>query len=223
MCCCAEFIIKYVLFFANFVFSLAGLALIGVGIAVLVQISGIDALPSGLNAIPISVIVLGSIIFCIAFFGCCGAIRESQCLLTMYFICMAILAAGKIYLATVIFNGLRTLDSIVTGWVNGAFDQSGRPGFRILEVAFRCCGNTGPGAYAPDVLVPSSCCPDPAADSDTCPVDDAFERGCTQAVSEYFETFGEAIGGVLITVIIIELVAMLFGMFLCWSVRSNRR
>ncbi|CAH0755489.1 unnamed protein product [Diatraea saccharalis] len=135
MCCnCVEFIVKYVLFFANFVFSLAGLALIGTGIAVLVQLSEIlEVVPSAINGIPIAVIVLGVIVFVIAFFGCCGAIRESRCLLTMYFVCMAILAAGKIYLVTVIFNGLQTLQKTVEGWVENAFDK--REAFGVLEVA----------------------------------------------------------------------------------------
>lgn len=34
------------------------------------------------DLLPIVIIVIGVIIFVIAFFGCCGAIRESTCMLT---------------------------------------------------------------------------------------------------------------------------------------------
>lgn len=47
---------------------------------------------------------------------------------------MAILAAGKIYLATVIFNGLNTIQGTVEGWVDTAFaNENLRKTFHVLE------------------------------------------------------------------------------------------
>ncbi|KAL0829452.1 hypothetical protein ABMA28_004219 [Loxostege sticticalis] len=220
--CCAEFLVKYILFFVNLLFTIAGIALIALGIAVLVQTNEIlDLIPVNINAIPISVIVLGSVIFVIAFFGCCGAIRESRCLLTMYFICMAILAAGKIYLATVIFNGLNTIQGTVEGWVDTAFaNENLRKTFHVLETLFECCGTTGADSYVGIYpITPPSCC---ASGVEVCNDELAF-GGCRIRLGSYFERFGEIIGGVLIGVIIVELVAMLFGMFMCWAVSNNRK
>ncbi|XP_063828564.1 leukocyte surface antigen CD53-like [Ostrinia nubilalis] len=220
--CCAEFLVKYILFFFNFVFTLAGIALIGLGIAALVQINQIvDLIPVPINGIPIAIIVLGSIIFVIAFFGCCGAIRESRCLLTMYFICMAILAAGKIYLATVIFGALDTLQSTVEGWVDTAFEKEDlRKVFHVLEEVFQCCGTTGPGSYVGVYpILPPTCCASGVAEC----TDDLAFGGCRARLGSYFENFGEAIAAVLIVVIVVELVAMLFGMFMCWSVSEKRQ
>lgn len=64
-------------------FQLAGAALIAVG--VLVKLNVTDAISEGDNNIhlaPIFTIIVGAVIFVIAFFGCCGAIRESTCMLT---------------------------------------------------------------------------------------------------------------------------------------------
>lgn len=64
------------------VLQLAGIALIGLGVAAQLHISAITDLADGnLEVAPISSMVVGSIVFLVAFFGCCGAIRESNCML----------------------------------------------------------------------------------------------------------------------------------------------
>ncbi|KAL6429212.1 hypothetical protein ACFW04_008142 [Cataglyphis niger] len=82
---CGMGMIKYLLFIFNFIFVLCGLAILVVGVLVRIgdqkyaeemkDITGDLAFPS------IALIVIGSIIFVIAFFGCCGAIRESHCMI----------------------------------------------------------------------------------------------------------------------------------------------
>lgn len=52
---------------------------------------------------PIALIVLGCIIFVISFFGCCGAIRESQCMVTTYAIFLLLLVVGMIVCASLVF------------------------------------------------------------------------------------------------------------------------
>ncbi|XP_063365054.1 tetraspanin-9-like [Cydia amplana] len=218
--CLAAFVVKYVLFFANAVFALAGLGLLGVGIAVLVQFSDlVEIVPVAINSIPIAVIVVGAVVFLISVFGCCGAIRESRCLLIMYSVCMMILAAVKIYLAVVIFRNLSDIYNVVEGWIRDAFDNTNlREAFHVVEAAFRCCGVSGPGSYdGVYAALPPTCCADPAdADVGTCAAADAF-GGCANIVADWFNTFGDIVGIVLITVIVVELVAMVFGLFL-----SNR-
>lgn len=62
-------------------FQLFGLAMIGVGVAVLLKWSMLtDLLRGHLTVAPWVFIVIGAIMFVIAFFGCCGAIRESHCM-----------------------------------------------------------------------------------------------------------------------------------------------
>lgn len=67
--------------------QLVGCGLVGVGIWILVddtlkEMAKVTAL-SILTYSGIAIIALGAIIMVIGFFGCCGAIRESQCLLSM--------------------------------------------------------------------------------------------------------------------------------------------
>jgi CD63 antigen len=64
--------------------QVAGIALIVVGAIPLFKLADIkDAFPENNPAtVPIIIVALGSIIFVISFFGCCGAIRENQCMVS---------------------------------------------------------------------------------------------------------------------------------------------
>ncbi|XP_062531423.1 23 kDa integral membrane protein isoform X6 [Bombyx mori] len=203
--CCPEFIAKYVLFIANLVFSLAGLAIIRLGVAVLRNLRDLqDILP--VNALPIGIIVLGCIIFIIAFLACCGAIKESRCMLITYSIFMVILVAVKIYLAIVVFGFLSDVTSTITSWVTTAFNTSSlRDVYHVMEALFNCCGTTGPSSYDGILSqLPPSCCASPVDNTFYAP--NAFP-GCTTRLIDYFDTFGRAIGSVLIIIIFLELVA----------------
>ncbi|XP_022823982.1 leukocyte surface antigen CD53-like [Spodoptera litura] len=223
MCCLAEFIVKYVLIIVNIVFALAGLAIIGLGTAVHVNLSDFYQIID-IRVLTISVIVLGCIVFVIAFCACCGAIRESKCMLGFYAACMAILAALKIYITVVIFSFLGHTMETISRWLDTAFRNTDlEPVFNGMEILFQCCGTNGTSSYtAAGRLIPVSCCPNPNAQNPP-PCDSANAYGgCTDKLSDYFDTFGEAIGGVLIVVIIVECVCVIFGLFMCCQIRARR-
>lgn len=66
----------------SFPFQLCGIALVVVGAGFLLRYDEIlDAFKEvNVNVAPIALIVVGSTILVISFFGCCGAIRESHCM-----------------------------------------------------------------------------------------------------------------------------------------------
>lgn len=66
------------------IFQLCGIALIAVGVGFLLKYDEVlDAFRDvNVNVAPIAFIVIGSAIFLIAFFGCCGAIFESECMVS---------------------------------------------------------------------------------------------------------------------------------------------
>ncbi|XP_052741986.1 23 kDa integral membrane protein-like isoform X2 [Bicyclus anynana] len=202
--------------------KLAGLTLIGVGSAVLVLASDVlEIVPNALNAIPITVIVLGCVIFVISFFGCCGAIRENRCFLATYSIIMLLLAAGKIYLAVVIFKAMDTIHMKVVEWLTKAFiNENMRQPFHAVEIAFRCCGTVGWQSYTGLLpALPPSCC---SADAAVCDQSNAF-GGCNGVVGDFFATYGEATASVIVVIVAVELVAMLFGFCLCNNITNRKR
>jgi len=73
--------IKYLIFAFNFIFLLSGVAIITVGALIDSDYTEYATfIPPSLSSAPIILIVVGCIIFVIAFFGCCGAMKESYCL-----------------------------------------------------------------------------------------------------------------------------------------------
>ncbi|CAK1543285.1 unnamed protein product [Leptosia nina] len=214
---CGEFLVKYILFFANLFFALAGLALIGLGVAVELQVSEIVKIveASSFQVAPITAIVLGTVIFLIAFFGCCGAIKENNCMLITYSIFMLILMLAKVTLAVLIFVNLDGYVKEIPRWLNDAFNRN-QVAFQDIERTFKCCGPTGPLSYG-NVVLPETCC-----SSTPCTPLNAY-GGCSKVVEEFFETFGVAIGGLAIAVVAIELVAVVFGLCLANHVRNQSR
>lgn len=66
-------------------FQIAGLALLAVGVLLKLKNNDVESfIPDKyhLSLPPILLIAIGAFIFITAFFGCCGAIRESTCMLT---------------------------------------------------------------------------------------------------------------------------------------------
>lgn len=75
--------------------------MVGLGIWVLVDDSFKDLAASknfeALQFGGVALIVVGGVIMVVGFFGCCGAIRESQCLLVMVGICQSTDLLGSYY------------------------------------------------------------------------------------------------------------------------------
>lgn len=65
-----------------FLLQLGGIAILAVGVAFFLRIGEIEKIFDEWNVqvVPILFIVIGAIIFIVAFFGCCGAIKESHCM-----------------------------------------------------------------------------------------------------------------------------------------------
>ncbi|XP_026332018.1 leukocyte surface antigen CD53-like [Hyposmocoma kahamanoa] len=201
--------------------DLVGATFIGIGIAVLVALDKITDLIPAINTIPILVIVIGCIIFLIAFFGCCGAVRENGCLLIMYAVCMLIMAGANIWLAVAIFNNLNGLMNTIEEWVDTAFQQHGQTlngMFRALEELLRCCGTTGKESYNDLLFIPSSCCP-----LENCDNADTYYDGCSAKFTEYLTNFGNIVGYIVIVVICIEVTAMIFALFLNSRISKAKR
>ncbi|XP_052741940.1 23 kDa integral membrane protein-like isoform X2 [Bicyclus anynana] len=199
---------------------LAGVALIGLGVAVELHVSkAADILQSSpiVQLTPIGAIVVGCIVFVVAFFGCCGAIRESNCMLITYAIFMIVLMVLKITLATLIFVKQDELLADIPRWLTDAFNKD-RQAFQEIERTFTCCGVEGPQSYM-SLALPATCC---AAGVQTCTVVNAHP-GCSRVLSDFFQTFGLAIGVVAIVVVAVELVAVVFGLCLANHVRNKSR
>ncbi|KAM7419067.1 hypothetical protein PAMA_016265 [Pampus argenteus] len=114
--CCSGFL-KIMMFIFNGCIFLAGAAILGVGVWVKVDsgsllgiLENVDV-PSGLSQllnVSYMLIAVGAVLLIIGFLGCCGAMRESRCMLLTFFSIVLIIflieVAGAVVL--LVFQGL---------------------------------------------------------------------------------------------------------------------
>ncbi|XP_007664504.1 tetraspanin-8 [Ornithorhynchus anatinus] len=82
--------IKYSMFIFNFFFWLCGSLILGVSVWLRISNSGQEFLKSGESKVDLNpaidlLIAVGTTIMVLGFLGCCGAVRESECMLALFF------------------------------------------------------------------------------------------------------------------------------------------
>ncbi|EDW01548.1 23 kDa integral membrane protein [Drosophila grimshawi] len=158
---CLSATVKYLLYLLNVVFVAGGILLLVVGSIMLSDIGTFDSFSDTVNGrtIPICIIVLGCIIFVVAFIGCSGTIRENAGCTTVYAVCMFILFALQLALSIWIFVEYDNFVEKMGNLVDTAFkenDSDGRFPMDTLQQSLECCGVKDFTDYGDKV--PLSCC-----------------------------------------------------------------
>lgn len=166
---CSSRIIKYLLFVFNLIFFITGTIILGIGVSVKAYYHKYDTfLDERYFNLPNLLIAIGAIIFFISFFGCCGAIKESWLLVTIFSVLLGVvfileLSAGiagyalKAQTAEYLDKRLRESmkeygkdDGIAYMW-------------DTIQKEFECCGAhnyTDWNTVFENASLPNSCCPD---------------------------------------------------------------
>jgi len=171
---------KYLMFFFNLIFSLLGLGAFIIGLIIKFKKSLITDLTKDLvdesfsnELVAYILIILGVVILLIATCGCCGACKESTCLLLLYSFILIILILAQ--LACAIFVGIKwnkieniieeELENVVKTKVGTGDDDTMLQALNYLQTTFKCCGGTNYKDYENSKYanvssnnVPYSCC-----------------------------------------------------------------
>jgi len=139
---------KYLLFAFNFCFWLAGAAVLGVAIWVLVD----DDISDVVEVADISIytgsyvlIVAGAVMLIVGFAGCCGAIKESTCLLGLYFACLFAIFALEVGAAIWAFLEFNSLQEGIDQALNETTTEQPidiDDSYKTFQQNFKCCGTT---------------------------------------------------------------------------------
>ncbi|XP_069133411.1 CD9 antigen-like [Argopecten irradians] len=216
--------IKYLMFAFNFLFWLLGCAILAVGIWILVgdsfskYVDGAEEF-AFLHTGAYILIVVGVIIMVIGFLGCCGAIRESQVMLGLFFgflfIIFAVLLGAGIW-AVMAKDSLKQLVAdVLQKKVNEACDnnQDSKNFMKMVQDEFECCGATsGVSDY-----ITTSCVINP--NIFPCAAD-ATMTGCNEKLQEFFSENLLIVAGVAIGIAFILILGMIFSMVLCCAIRD---
>ncbi|XP_046366856.2 tetraspanin-8-like [Haliotis rufescens] len=148
---------KYTLIFFNFLFLVTGMAGVVIGILILVDkpllnnFANIDSGGTGVMTSGAYAILVGSsIIVLFAIFGCCGACRESKCLLGVYIGLLSLILIVQIAAGALAANFRTQADKEVKGWlleqVKTQYDGRGDTNLQFGKsldfamIEFDCCG-----------------------------------------------------------------------------------
>ncbi|XP_022243468.1 CD9 antigen-like isoform X2 [Limulus polyphemus] len=145
---------KGVLIAFNVVFWLSGAAMLGIGIYFLVDTDKVtlyrlyytDGDYALIQYLAYGLIGVGGLVFVVGFFGCCGAVRESKCMLLTYFVFLFLILGCEIAVGilAVIFKNkvIKGMEDNVTSKLKNKYgmDETITESIDLAQTKFGCCG-----------------------------------------------------------------------------------
>ncbi|KAK2842376.1 hypothetical protein Q5P01_012576 [Channa striata] len=224
--------IKYMLFFFNFIFWLAGGVILGVALwlrhdsqtsnLLILQFEGQQA-PGTFYISVYILIAVGAVMMLVGFLGCYGAIQESQCLLGTFFFFLVILFACEVAAAIWGFMNKDTISKELMNFYDSAYikavDVSGSPSkdaaIKVLDVfhnTLNCCGKRDNTVLFNQVS--ATLCPKKSPDL-------MEHQSCHDKLVELFSEKLYLIGLAALVVAVIMIFEMIFTMVLCCGIRNS--
>ncbi|NXQ43859.1 CD9 antigen-like [Catharus ustulatus] len=211
--------IKYLLFGFNFVFWLAGTAVLAVGLWLHFdsQTKSIFELDSDTKFYTGVYILIGAggLMMLVGFLGCCGASQESQCLLGLFFFSLFVIFALEIAAGIWGFTNKEKITDDLKEFYMDTYrkrtQQTAKDTLKAFQFTLNCCGLTG-------VLEQQF--------MDTCPAKTLSEsftiKSCPEAIDDVFKSKLNVIGAVGLGIAVMMIVGMIFSMVLCCAIRRER-
>jgi len=186
-------VLKWIVFLVNLIFWLAGVGVLALSIwllfdqAVVLMAKGAQDYATGTYVL----MAAGALMTIIGFLGCCGALRESQCLLGTFFVFLMIILVAEIAGGVWAYMNRADLNKMVQESVRETVrrdygkDEVTTKTFDLIQQSLKCCGSEsfaswansayngvgdqgpfeiGISSLSPTYVVPKSCCQDPSSD-----------------------------------------------------------
>ncbi|XP_073679347.1 CD63 antigen [Garra rufa] len=224
--------VKYLLFFFNFIFWLCGLALIVVGVLAKVSINA-TAILKGYSGSPLVLIIVGVVIFFIAFFGCCGAWKENQCMVTMFAVLLSLIVITEIGAAIAGY----VLRGNMTEMLNKGFDvmitryneTENREAIDSIQKQFKCCGGNSSEDWSKFRFtnpnsVPDTCCKNITTDCGKGAIKDGnkiYTDGCLPILDKVLKENIMWIAVAALVIAFIQITGIVLSCILMRAIRSG--
>lgn len=170
----------------------------------------------------IVLICFGGLSLIISFAGCCGALRQSTCLLYTHVTLLAIVVFVNFILGGILAAAMGSVPLLLREAFHVLWDDrlANMQFWTVVQTEFRCCGVTGPLDWPAEAGLPASCCPTNYA---PCPIDSAWTTGCADATSDTIVWFGYLLAGVAFVTGAVQMIGFVFACVLVNRVRRDRR
>ncbi|KAM9311691.1 tetraspanin-8 [Gastrophryne carolinensis] len=211
--------LKYSMFVFNFLFWVCGCIILGVSIYLRVDKGAQQKLnlqEGGLLSAVDVMIAVGAIIMVLGFFGCCGAIRESRCLLMLFFIGLLLILALQITAGVLGLVYKPKIEEAVDQSLQSLLPLNEQPldvqeSFEKVQNASKCCGIVKGSTDWGNSPPPSCrCTPGPGSKCSGL----YYEETCKTVFIDYFKNHLIIIIGIAFGLAVIELIGLGFSMSL---------
>lgn len=181
---------------------------------------------------PIVLIIVGIIVFIVAFFGCCGAVKENHCMIITFSVFLLIIFIAELGVGIAGYVKHQDLETSIVRHLNESIVQypnntEVRNTFDIVQTDLRCCGiynYTDWGKH--EMRIPNTCC-DAQEILDgqivPCTPDSVHFHGvgCLEKLVAHFQDIAMVLAGVGLGIAIIQLLGVIFACCLARSIRSQ--
>lgn len=224
---------RYMLIIFNLIFVITGVVIISVGISSKAYFHEFDELMDNKYFyISDLLIVIGVVIFIIAFFGCCGAMKQNACMTTTFSTLLVIIFVLELTVGIVAVVLKHDVEQFLDSRLHETMKQYGNSSFNettaiwdTIQIQFQCCGvdkYTDWYKIMHDKDLPLSCCKIPAGSvSFTCNSTNAYKDGCLEEFGNFVSYNISYVEGVGIGLALIQLLGIIFSCCLSKFIRSD--
>ncbi|XP_068774464.1 tetraspanin-2 isoform X1 [Struthio camelus] len=209
--------IKILLFIFNLTFWLAGLAVIAFGLwlrfgGVMAEFASDKRSPEYFFMGLYVLVGAGALMTTVGFFGCCGAARESQCLLGAFFACLLVIFAAEVTAGVFAFIGKKGAIQEAQKIYEDIYDDYMKSPEKVngtiyhYHSALQCCGK--------DSMEQQMGLP--------CPENIQMPKNCLVEIQNVIDANLHLVGIVGIAIAGITIFGMIFSMVLCCAIRNTR-
>ncbi|XP_036332330.1 CD63 antigen [Rhagoletis pomonella] len=219
---CTKKRLKFTLFAFNAICAMMGVILIWFGSWLYSNREEVDV-DNSEALIATVILVLGTVLVVMAFFGCVGTYTESKSMLISYAVILVILLVIQIFLVSISYTAAS--GSLSSGLQRG-FDELWDKGhtninttLSFYEEWLHCCGkNSANDYFQMDKVPPASCC----RYQDCRNVLNLYVEGCEQKFGEYVREKTNSFNIVSWCLILTEFIGSVFACILVDSIRNYR-
>ncbi|XP_075408891.1 tetraspanin-8 [Tenrec ecaudatus] len=222
--------LKYSMFIFNSLFWLCGTVILGVAIWVRTTKSDHEFISHGesYSSVPANLLIaVGSITMILGFLGCCGAIKESRCLLILFFIGLLLIlilqvAAGVV--GVILKPQMeRELNQTLHEDINLLRETSEsavkyQTTLAELEETLKCCGLiNGASDWGPNFQKYSKYCTCSDVMNSSCETYSGvsvYKEACAPAIKQIFKKYLIIVIGIAFGLAFVEVLGMIFSMVL---------
>ncbi|XP_052021541.1 tetraspanin-8 [Apodemus sylvaticus] len=228
--------LKYSMFFFNFLFWLCGTLILALAIWVRVSKDGKEIVMSGDSStnpfIAVNILIaVGAIIMVLGFLGCCGAVKESRCMLLLFFIGLLLIlilqvAAGILGAAfksesnRILNETLSENAKLLADTTNEAKEL--QKAMIAFQKEFKCCGlKDGASDWGNNFPNAEESCQCAGSDCESYNGFSVYRTTCLSSIKDLIEKNIIIVIGVAFGLAVVEILGLVFSMVLYCQIGSK--